>query len=141
VVIMTTTTPERATGVLVPVAEPPFSVGERQALAGFPSGYSDLTRDAYALDLSQYSSWSEVHGLHLFTAKRSIESFRGEMETRGRARATVARRLCTIAGFYRNTVEEDVLEHSPAAQDAAMHNPVDDICRCSSIAVPRDRDQ
>ena len=37
------------------------------------------------------------------------------MEARGRARATVTRRLCTIAGFYRYAVEEDLLDHSPAA--------------------------
>ena len=37
------------------------------------------------------------------------------MENAGRARATIARRLCTIAGFYRYAVEEDLLEHSPAA--------------------------
>ena len=35
--------------------------------------------------------------------------------SRGRARATVTRRLCTIAGFYKYTVEEELLEHSPAA--------------------------
>ena len=34
---------------------------------------------------------------------------------KGRARATVTRRLCTIAGFYKYTVEEELLEHSPAA--------------------------
>jgi site-specific recombinase XerD len=34
--------------------------------------------------------------------------------SRGRARATVTRRLCTIAGFYRYAVEEDLLGHSPA---------------------------
>ena len=33
----------------------------------------------------------------------------------GRARAAVTRRLCTIAGFYKYTVEEELLEHSPAA--------------------------
>jgi site-specific recombinase XerD len=56
-----------------------------------------------------------VHGLHQFAAERvDIESFRGEMEAAGRARATIACRLCTIAGFYRHAVEE-VLEHSPAA--------------------------
>ena len=38
VVVMSTTSPEPATGVLVPVADPLFSVGERQALAGFLSG-------------------------------------------------------------------------------------------------------
>ena len=33
----------------------------------------------------------------------------------GRARATVTRRLSTIAGFYRYAVEEELLDHSPAA--------------------------
>src|SRR6516225_1577573 len=33
----------------------------------------------------------------------------------GRCRPTITRRLCTIAGFYRYAVEEDLLEHSPAA--------------------------
>ena len=37
------------------------------------------------------------------------------MEARVRARATITRRLCTIAGFYRYAVEEDLLDHSPAA--------------------------
>ena len=37
------------------------------------------------------------------------------MEANGRARATVTRRLCTIAGFYRYAVEEELLDHSPAA--------------------------
>jgi integrase len=36
------------------------------------------------------------------------------METSGRARATIARRLCTVAGFYRYAVEEELLDHSPA---------------------------
>ena len=33
---------------------------------------------------------------------------------RGKARATVARRLCTIVGFYRYAEEEGVIAHSPA---------------------------
>jgi integrase/recombinase XerD len=116
VVAMTTTTPEPASSMLVPVAEPLFTVNERQALAGYLSGYSGLTRDAYTLDLRQYTTWCTLHGLHLFAAKRlDIESFRGDMETAGRARATIARRLCTIAGFYRYAVEEELLDHSPAA--------------------------
>jgi len=44
-----------------------------------------------------------------------IESFARELEVRGRTRATVTRRLCTIAGFYKYAVEEELLEHSPAA--------------------------
>ena len=37
-----------------------------------------------------------------------------ETRARGRARATVTRRLCTVAGFYRYAVEEELLDHSPA---------------------------
>lgn len=41
--------------------------------------------------------------------------FARELEDKGRARATVTRRLSTIAGFYRYAVEEELLDHSPAA--------------------------
>ena len=37
------------------------------------------------------------------------------LEARSRARATVTRRLCTIAGLYKYAVEEELLDHSPAA--------------------------
>ena len=84
---------------------------------GALAGYSGLTREAYTLDLRQYPSWCAQHGLHLFTAKRAdIESFGRDIEAaNGRARATIARQLCTIAGFYRYAVVEELLEHSPAA--------------------------
>jgi len=52
----------------------------------------------------------------LFAVRRAdIEGFARDLEARGRARATVTRRLCTIAGFYKYAVEEELLEHSPAA--------------------------
>ncbi len=52
----------------------------------------------------------------VFEARRAdIECFARDLEAKGRARATVTRRLCTIAGFYRYAVEEDLLDHSPAA--------------------------
>ena len=61
-------------------------------------------------------SWCHQHHLRLFQARRAdIECFARDLETRGRARATITRRLCTIAGFYRYAVEEDLLDHSPAA--------------------------
>jgi integrase/recombinase XerD len=41
--------------------------------------------------------------------------FGGTEQHEGRARATVTRRLCTIAGFYKYAVEEELLDHSPAA--------------------------
>lgn len=112
---MTTTSPF-ATVEAVAVPDPLFGESERIALAGFLAGYSGLTRDAYGLDLRQYIGWCQRHGLHLFDARRAdIECFGRDMESVGRARATIARRLCTIAGFYRYAVEEELLEHSPAA--------------------------
>jgi integrase/recombinase XerD len=109
---MTTTTPPAA---LVPVV-PVFTNTERLALAEFLAGYSGLTREAYELDLRQYASWCSQHHLRMFQARRAdIECFARDLEAGGRARATITRRLCTIAGFYRYAVEEELLEHSPAA--------------------------
>src|ERR1700751_461830 len=100
---MTTTTPSAA---LIPVA-PVFTNTERLALVGFLAGYSGLNRQAYELDLRQYGSWCHQHHRRLFQVRRpDIECFARDLETRGRARATITRRLCTIAGFYRYAVEE-----------------------------------
>jgi len=53
--------------------------------------------------------------VRLFDARRAdIERYARHLETLGRARATVARRLCTIAGFYRCATEEGLLAQSPA---------------------------
>jgi integrase/recombinase XerD len=110
---MTTTMSASTT---IAVAEPVFSNAERVALAGFLAGYSGLTREAYALDLRQFTSWCHQRHVRLFDARRAdIECFARELEANGRARATITRRLCTIAGFYRYAVEEELLDHSPAA--------------------------
>lgn len=69
-----------------------FTDTERLALGGFLAGHSGQTRDAYTLDLRKYATWCTSHGLRLFDA----------------------RRLCTVAGFYRYAVEEELLDHSPA---------------------------
>jgi integrase/recombinase XerD len=53
--------------------------------------------------------------LRLFNVRRAdIECFGRDLEAAGRARATVTRQLCTIAGFYRYAVDEDLLGHSRA---------------------------
>jgi integrase/recombinase XerD len=111
---MTTTTAPRSTAIAV--TEPVFSTQEQLALAGFLAGYTGLTREAYALDLRQFTAWCQLRHLRLFQARRAdIECFARDLEARGRARATITRRLCTVAGFYRYAVEEELLEHSPAA--------------------------
>jgi len=96
--------------------QPVFTDAERAALAGFLAGYRGLTREAYALDLRQFASWCRARSLSLFAVRRAdIEGFARELEAAGRARATVTRRLSTIAGFYKYAVEEEVLDRSPAA--------------------------
>src|SRR5437868_5497182 len=109
---MTTAAPTTALATIQPV----FTDAERVALAGFLAGYRDLTREAYALDLRQFTSWCRARSVALFAVRRAnIESFARDLEGMGRARATVTRRLCTIAGFFKYAVEEELLDRSPAA--------------------------
>ena len=90
---MTTT----ASSTALVMIQPAFTDAERLALAGFLAGYRGLTRAAYALDLRQFTAWCRARSLALFTVRRAdIESFARELEARGRARATVTRRLCKV---------------------------------------------
>ena len=109
---MTTAAPSTALATI----QPAFTDAERLALAGYLAGYRGLTREAYALDLRQFTIWCRARCVALFAVRRAdIESFARELEAKGRARATVTRRLCTIAGFYKYAVEEELIDHSPAA--------------------------
>ena len=109
---MTTAVPSTALATI----QPAFTDPERLALAGFLAGYRGLTLEAYALDLRQFASWCRGRSLGLFAVRRAdIEGFAGDLEAMGRARATVTRRLSTIAGFYKYAVQEELLERSPAA--------------------------
>jgi hypothetical protein len=110
---MTTTTMGTS---LVPVAERfAFADAERLALVGFLAGYRGATRDAYRMDLRLFATWCAQLGKTLFEVQRmDIESYARQLESRGRARSTVARRLCTVAGFYRYAEEEGLIDRSPA---------------------------
>src|SRR5690349_12678041 len=109
---MTTAAPSAVLATIQPV----FTDAERVALAGFLAGYRGLTREAYALDLRQFATWCRGCSLGLFAVRRAdIEGFARELEAMGRARATVTRRMSTIAGFYKYAVEEELLNRSPAA--------------------------
>jgi integrase/recombinase XerD len=88
---MTTAAPSTALVMIQPI----FTDSERLALAGFLAGYRGLTREAYALDLRQFTTRCRGRSLPLFAVRRAdIESFARDLEARGRARATVTRRLC-----------------------------------------------
>jgi len=104
---MTTAVPSAALATIQPV----FTDAERIALAGFLAGTA-----AYALDLRQFTTWCRARSLALFAGRRvDIEGFARDLEATGRARATVTRRLSTIAGSCKYAVEEELLGTSPAA--------------------------
>jgi hypothetical protein len=88
----TTAVPSAALATMQPV----FTDAERVALAGFLAGYRGLTREAYALDLRQFTSWCRARSLALFAVRRAdIEGF----ATCARASHAGRRPLqCRVAG-------------------------------------------
>ena len=95
--------------------ERPFFDEIRLAVASFLARYCDPTRTTYTHDLKSFFAWCERHHLDVLTLKRGhVELWARTMEDAGLARATIGRRLSTVAGFYRFAVIDGVLEHSPA---------------------------
>jgi site-specific recombinase XerD len=77
---------------LVPV-QPVFTNAERLALAGFLAGYRGLTREAYTLDLRQFTGWCRARSLPLFSVRRAdIETFARELEALGRGTLVITRK-------------------------------------------------
>jgi len=70
---MTTAAPSTALTTI----QPAFTDAERIALAGFLAGYRGLTREAYALDLRQFTNWCRARSLALFAARRDRGRHRG----------------------------------------------------------------
>ena len=63
---MTTAAPSTALATI----QPAFTDAERLALAGYLAGYRGLTREAYALDLRQFTTWCRARSLALFAVRR-----------------------------------------------------------------------
>jgi hypothetical protein len=63
---------------LVPI-QLAFSDAERLALAGFLAGYRGLTREAYALDLRQFTTWCRARSLNLFAVRRAAQPSLGAL--------------------------------------------------------------
>ncbi|MGH9181701.1 MAG: site-specific integrase, partial [Acidimicrobiales bacterium] len=67
-----------------------------------PGRYCGHTRTSYATDLRLFTLWCRQASLTLFAVRRAhLELFGRWMEENGRMRSTVARRLSTLASFYR----------------------------------------
>jgi integrase/recombinase XerD len=88
----------------------------QHSLGGFLAGYSGHTRKAYQQDLRVFVGWCQTQRLAVFEVRRThIELFARWLENRDAARATIGRRLSTVAGFYRYCVEEEILTSNPAS--------------------------
>jgi integrase/recombinase XerD len=80
---MTPATPSTALATI----QPAFTDPERLALAGFLAGYRGLTREAYALDLRQFTSGCRTRSLPLFAVRRAdIEAWPGNSKSRSGSR-------------------------------------------------------
>jgi len=74
---MTTAAPSTALATI----QPAFTDPERFALAGYLAGYRGLTREAYALDLRQFTVWCRTRSLALLAVRRAdIEGFARELD-------------------------------------------------------------
>ena len=84
-------------------------------MAGFLARYSGATRASYATDRRHYLSWCAEWGLEVFAARRGhVQLWARSMEERRLARATIGRRLSTVAGCFRFAVLDGAMKHSPA---------------------------
>jgi len=86
---MTTAVPSAALAMIQPV----FTDPERLALAGFLAGYRGLTREAYALDLRQFTTWCRTRVSVLTTV--SVTSGTGPPGARRRRGMMPARPAAT----------------------------------------------
>jgi integrase/recombinase XerD len=86
------------------------------AVAGFLAGYTGATRVSYTTDLRLFAEWCANNGVRLLDVKRAhLELYARHLEANGRMPSTVARRLSTLASFYRYCHVEGVLRRNPAA--------------------------
>ena len=93
--------------------QPGWQVPDEHRCPVHCSRHRGLTREACALDLREFTTRYRTRSLTLFAVRRAdIEGFTRDLKVRGRARVTVTRRLCTIAGLYKYAVKEELLHHS-----------------------------
>lgn len=82
--------------------------------AAFLAGYGPSTRDAYWRDLRNFAAWTASRSLELLEVQRvHIDLYAREALEQDASPSTVARRLSTLAGFYRYAVDEQLLDRSP----------------------------
>jgi site-specific recombinase XerC len=85
-------------------------ITERVAVAAFLAGYTGATRVSYTTDLRIFAGWCQETGVNLLRVQRAhLELFARWMEQHGRMTSTIARRLSTLASFYRYCHTEQLI--------------------------------
>ncbi len=93
----------------------PVEIAEPLARAAFLAGYTGTTRVSYTTDLRIFAGWRHDTGLNLLGAQRAhLELFARWMQQQGRMTSTIARRLSTLASFYRHCHTEQLIGRNPA---------------------------
>jgi len=88
----------------------------QSAIGGFLMEYSSSTAAAYTRDLACFQRWCGFHDLEPLTCRRpNIAAYLQSLRSAGYAESTIGRRLACLRAFYRYTVEEEIVDRSPAA--------------------------
>jgi site-specific recombinase XerD len=85
--------------------------------AAFLAGYGTSTREAYARDLRDWGWFLAAHDVDVMEAHRvHVDAFVRDGEREGLGRATLARRLSALSGFYAYALDEGLIARSPVAR-------------------------
>src|SRR5262252_783433 len=101
----------------VPTDHPaPFTDQLRLAVAAYLARFASSSRQHTESDLRCYLSWCAARGLDPLAARRPhLKPYiRWMQEIRHFKPSTVSRRFSVTAGFYKKSVIDGLLEHSPA---------------------------
>lgn len=87
---------------------------ETRALIGFLARYRGKTRQNYELDLRQWWTWTHQHDLTMLNVERfHLELYIQQMQNRGLAESTVARRYGTVKGYLHYAYVDELIPRDP----------------------------
>jgi site-specific recombinase XerD len=89
----------------------------RLALASFLARYREPTLSAYKQELAAFLEWCDRYDLQPLRATRGqLDMYLRQLEQRGYAPATIARRFGTVATLYKYAVIDNVIPANPQSR-------------------------
>ncbi len=96
----------------------------RLAIASFLSRYREPTLTAYRQDLKAFVAWCQQYDLEVLRVTRGeLEMYVRQLEGRGYAAATIARRFGTVATFYEYAVIDGVIRRALPLRSPGRRSP------------------